>query len=85
MTETVRRALSAYYRTAGDSVPEASASREQTHAGKRYVVLGRQDESVLAVYRIKPDGLLRRMRRWPEALGAVTMEEESDAQSSVYP
>lgn len=67
MTETVRRALSAYYRTGSVTVPDEHASGERTHDGKGYVVLGREN-AVLAVYRVKAGGVLRRMRRWPKAV-----------------
>ena len=66
MTETVRRALSAYYRS-DSTVPDEQASGERTHNGKQSVVLERHRE-VLAVYRGQPNGLLRRMRRWPKAV-----------------
>jgi hypothetical protein len=37
--------------------------------GRQYVVLANVN-GLLAVYRIKPDGLLRRLKRWPRALDA---------------
>ena len=49
--------------------PARSESEEVTLDGKRYVVLANTHE-ILAVYRIKPDGLLRRLRRWPKTLTA---------------
>lgn len=67
MTETVRRALSAYYRTGSITMPDESVSGERMHDGKGYVVLAGQD-AVLAVYRMKAGGGLRRMRRWPKAV-----------------
>jgi hypothetical protein len=63
--EFVRRAYAAWFRTGGTDQP-ANSSRVRRYKGKSYVVL-ENARGVLAVYRIKNDGLLRRLRRWPEA------------------
>ena len=61
-----RRAMAAYWRTGGTEQP-SRASGVQEHNGHRYVVL-RAGGTVLAVYRIRNDGMLKRMRRWPREL-----------------
>lgn len=60
----VRRAFAAWFRGGGSDQP-ANDSREVEHAGHRYVVL-RNVNGIMAVYRVRNDGMLRRMRRWPK-------------------
>ncbi len=60
----VRRAFAAYFRAGGVDQP-ANDSREVEHGAHRYVVL-RNVSGTLAVYRVRNDGMLRRMRRWPK-------------------
>lgn len=64
-TDLVRRAYAAYFRSA-DSVdqPAADISGAETHEGLDYVVL-RNVNGTLAVYRVRPDGVLKRLKRWP--------------------
>lgn len=64
--DLVRRAFAAYFRAGGTDQP-ANTSDVREHAGLRYVVL-RNVRGPLAVYRVKNDGLLRRLKRWPEAV-----------------
>lgn len=64
--ELTRRAFAAYFRTGGTDQP-TKGSGEIEHDGKRYVVL-RNRSGLLAVYRVRNDGMLRRMRRWPAEL-----------------
>jgi hypothetical protein len=47
--------------------PAAAHSGLVDHAGRRYVVLATA-AGVLAVYRVKVDGMLRELRRWPRTL-----------------
>lgn len=61
-----RRALAAYFRAGGTDQP-ANTSGMREHGGRRYVVL-RSGAGPLAVYRVKNDGMLRRLKRWPEAV-----------------
>ena len=63
--EMTRRALAAYFRSGGRDQPNQSQSGVEEYGGKPYVVL-RGGRGVLDVYRIKPDGFLRRLRRWPK-------------------
>ena len=66
----LQRALAAYYRPGGRQDPgvrrtvPAVKSYVTEHLGKRYVVLEDFD-GVLAVYRVRNDGILKALRRWP--------------------
>ena len=68
-----RRALAAYYRAETREpgiVPQQPAGNGDVveHEGRRYVVLNHV-EGILAVYRVRNDGQLRKMRRPPKELG----------------
>lgn len=66
--DLLRRAFAAYFRAGGTDQP-ANTSDVSEHAGLRYVVL-RNGAGPLAVYRVKNDGMLRRLKRWPEAVAS---------------
>jgi hypothetical protein len=68
--DLTRRALGAYFRTGGEysMQPSGSASGVEFHNGKAYVAL-RNGGGLLAVYRVQNNGILKRLRRWPAALG----------------
>lgn len=63
-----RRAWAAYFRTGGGTDQPRIDSRVVELDGKRYVLLHNVND-ILAVYRVRNDGMLRRMRRWPSELG----------------
>jgi hypothetical protein len=42
----------------------------EAHEGHKYVVL-RNVRGALAVYRVRNDGMLKRMKRWPVAIDGV--------------
>jgi len=72
--DLLRRAHDAYLRTgriagAGEDLeqPDRALSGVRTRKGHIYVVLTNARE-VVAVYRVKNDGALRRLRRWPREL-----------------
>jgi hypothetical protein len=65
LEELQRRALSAYFETGGDEMP--SEPRVQKLRGKRYVSLWRRGK-LLACYRVRNDGKLKRLVRVPEGL-----------------
>ena len=73
MTETdsyMRRAIAAYYRSeAHPQQPSTPLGAVEEHEERLYVVL-RKPGAILAVYRIRPDGILKRLRRWPPAIAA---------------
>lgn len=66
--DLLRRAFAGYFRTArGEELeqPSQSTSRVEVREDRAYVVL-RSAREVLAVYRVRNDGMLRRMARWPK-------------------
>lgn len=73
--ELVRRAMAAYYRSgrregladAQITIP-GNDSDVQEYNGKQYVVL-RNVNGVLAVYRVRNDGMLKGLKRWPQEIG----------------
>jgi hypothetical protein len=67
--DPVSRAFAAYFREATWSPPQPSnSSGVVEHKGKQYVVLENVN-GVLAVYRIRNNGYLKQLKRWPAALG----------------
>jgi hypothetical protein len=71
----VPRAMAARYRSGKAGHTRAYPVEERcTHVtlldGKSYVVLGNA-QGVLAIYRVRPSGLLRLLRRWPKAVEAA--------------
>jgi hypothetical protein len=73
MDKLLARAIQAYYVArrqegviAADQ-PNISDSGTETHYGKRYVVL-RSGKGTLAVYRVRHDGGLKPLKRWPPIL-----------------
>jgi hypothetical protein len=71
MADYVSRAQAAWYR-AGWEGP-ALIGREASAGGKRYVALWSQSAAtgipvVVAVYRIRNDGILKGLKRWPREL-----------------
>jgi hypothetical protein len=65
--EMLRRAMAAWFRTGGSDQPGRDASTIEEAGGKDYVVL-RNVNGVMAVYRIRNDCMLKRLRRWPEEI-----------------
>lgn len=63
------RALAAWFRAGGTDLP-SEHSGVVRHNKLRYVVLksGRGAGAVLAVYRVRNQGMLRRLKRWPVGL-----------------
>ena len=62
--DLLRRAFAAWFRTGGTDQP-ANTSRVTQHDGLWYAVL-ENVRGTMAVYRLKNDGVLRKLRRWPE-------------------
>jgi hypothetical protein len=72
--ELVRRAMAAYYRSGhreglADEQITIPANTSDVHerSGKRYVVLENVN-GILAVYRVRNDGVLKGLKRWPKEL-----------------
>jgi hypothetical protein len=67
----IRRAVAAYLRSGhnGELPPQPSwdSSTVEEHQGSFYVVL-RNVNGVLAVYRLRRQGILKRLKRWPQEL-----------------
>jgi hypothetical protein len=66
------RAMAAWFRSRSTGDPRAFPDQERCAQvtlgdGKRYVLLG-TSATVLAVYRVRPCGTLRLLRRWPRAV-----------------
>lgn len=64
-----RRAVSAYFKT--DNIPDQPGSFDLwEYQGKRYIVLGggRNECGFCAMYRIRTDGILRRLKRYPACI-----------------
>lgn len=71
MKDPFQRALAAFYRSAKwpetPMEPSQALSGMTTLNGLEYVVL-RNTHQVLAVYRVRNDGMLKRLLRWPKEL-----------------
>jgi hypothetical protein len=85
----IQRAFSAYLQTDGITPDQpTSKSSVETIGNLEYVVL-RNEWRIVAVYRVRNSGLLRRMRRWPLALNATGREAAREhvgaAQSRAVP
>lgn len=69
--ELINRALVAYFQAgkrSGAVPPQPTSSSGVVEVdGRQYVVLAGGD-GILAVYRFLTTGLLKRMKRWPEAI-----------------
>jgi hypothetical protein len=70
MDDLTRRALAAYVRSDGPDAVKVS----ERHSGpvgiedETYIVLRTGRGKLLAVYRHRPSGMLRRLKRWPRAI-----------------
>ncbi len=61
------RAIAAYFRAGEREQPSESLSGCEELEGKQYVVL-RSTAGTLAVYRVRNDGILKRLKRWSREL-----------------
>lgn len=68
--DLIRRALAAWHRAGGLEAPASITIAELQ--GRTYVVARDAGGQVQATYRRKPNGVLRRLRRWPHELEALT-------------
>lgn len=73
--ELLQRAKAAYYRSGGDQ-PPSSASRVAEHDGHVYVVLANVT-GLLAVYRFRNDGQLKKLKRWPAELNVASVVDDT--------
>lgn len=67
----INRAFAAYFRSAAREGGAADQPASDSHLceldGRQYVVLVNAG-GVLAVYRVRTDGILKAMKRWPKEL-----------------
>lgn len=66
-----RRALGAYLHSCGAraNVLLAMSGADTDAKGRRYVVLRDGGIDICAVYRVRNDGKLKRLKRWPAEVG----------------
>lgn len=82
--QLARRALAAWYRAdcGGEHDPLALtppvSGVAAEHAGKRYAMVMNGFRVPLAVYRVRNDGVLKRLRQWPRALDAALPDPGGD-------
>jgi hypothetical protein len=74
--DQMRRATNAYVRTDGLDPSRIPTGDVVEHNGKRYVRLINENDSdeILGIYRVRNDGMLKRLKRWPAELAG---KEES--------
>jgi hypothetical protein len=65
--DEVTRALAAYFRSGGGDQPSQDKSGIEKYGGKVYVCL-RSARGLLAAYRVRNDGSLKRLKRFPEGM-----------------
>lgn len=63
----MRRAYAAYFRGGSTQQPAQGSSGLEVAGGLKYVVL-RNTEGILGVYRVRNDGVLKGLKRWPAEL-----------------
>lgn len=68
--DLMRRAFAAWFRGGGADQPAAGSSRVEEHEDRLYVVL-RSMRGIMAVYRVRNDGMLKGLRRWPASIEAT--------------
>lgn len=66
-----RRALGAYVHSPGARANAllAMSGADTDARGRRYVVLRDGSIDICAVYRVRSDGTLKRLKRWPAEVG----------------
>jgi hypothetical protein len=76
MDEMLGRAFRAYFMAASRAqyvadAPSESKSGQEEVGGKQYIVL-RNGGGILATYRVRNNGVLKRLVRWPSDLGTTS-------------
>lgn len=79
--EVMRKALAAYFRSGATEQPSTIDSGVEIVEGLRYAVL-RNVRGVLRVYRVRNDGMLKGLKRWPAAIDEGTAPRQKDVDSS---
>jgi hypothetical protein len=71
-TALLNRAFAAYFRSNGNSASiPSNFSSVRRHGGRFYVVL-ENITGILGVYRVRNDGILKGLKRWPKAIEVVS-------------
>jgi hypothetical protein len=65
--ELIQRAMAAFVKYGGRHFRASTDSDVEEIGGKLHAIL-RNARGIIAVYRYKPDGRLRRLRRWPKEI-----------------
>ena len=68
--DLMRRAWAAYFQYSGGLSPAQPSRRNcsiEEVKGKTYIAL-RNNSDLLAAYRVRNDGMLKRLKRWPAEL-----------------
>lgn len=71
MDDLKRRAFAAWFRSGSNIQPGDGVSGVEEHGGKEYVVLRNGVDNVLAVYRVRNNGVLKGLKRWPKSIEAA--------------
>ena len=69
--DLIRRAYAAYFRSGANQQPSSVDSGFEFHKRKGYVVL-RSGGEILAVYRVRNNGALKGLRRYPKAFNSTS-------------
>lgn len=67
LDDLTKRAFAAYFRAGNDIQPNSGSSGVETVNKLDYVVL-RNVNGILAVYRVRNDGKLKGLKKWPKEL-----------------
>lgn len=65
--DIMRRAMAAYFKSGAIDQPASSISQVESIGELHYAVL-RNGGGTLAVYRVRNDGMLKRLKRWPKEI-----------------
>ena len=81
MDEIVRRAMAAWFRSGGSDQPPITYGIKE-YQKKKYVVLENVN-GLLAVYRLRNDGQLKRLKRWPEPIEKLSSDVHAGKKDKV--
>jgi hypothetical protein len=77
--ELLIRTMSAYTRQRQDGIlplPGFNNSGVEEHNNLRYVVLRNATDEGIALYRVTNEGMLKRLKRWPDAMPEKNRKDE---------
>ncbi|SRR5258708_37582872 len=84
----IDRAIAAWFRSpvpygGPPDVPNNNLSALEECGGKHYVVL-RNRQGIVAVYRVRPNGVLKGLKRWPKELAAQPRAPQGTSQIGAH-